>query len=301
VGESEQAFRCGRVGLLGWTNVGKSTLMNRLVGTKISAVADVAQTTRHRILGALHLPGRAQIVFVDTPGLHRPRHRMNRAMVETARDTPAGVDLALLMVDASKGIGPGDREAAKMLRDAGTPTLLVLNKSDRIRPKSRLLPMIAAAVGDLGFDDVIPVSARTGDGCEHLVDVVVDRLPKGPPDYDDDFLTDQTQRSLAAEWIREKLLALTRQELPHATAVVVESWKERDDGLVEIHATILVERDSQKRIVIGRQGSLLKEVGTLARVELEAFLERRIHLALWVRVRKDWRDDDRILQSLDLV
>lgn len=299
--EPKQEFRCGRVGLLGWTNVGKSTLMNRLVGVKIAAVADVAQTTRHRILAVLHLEGRAQIIFVDTPGLHRPRHRMNRNMVETTRETLAGIDLGLLMVDASKGVGPGDREAAKMMRDAGTPTFLLLNKIDLVRPKSRLLPMIAGAVEDLGFDDVVPVSARTGDGCERLVELLVGRLPVGPPDYEDDFVTDQSLRSLAAEWVREKLLGLTRQELPHATAVAVERWNERDDGLVEIHATILVDRDSQKKIVVGRQGSLLKQVGTQARLELEDFLGRRVHLELWVRVRKDWRDDDSVLQTLDLL
>jgi GTP-binding protein Era len=222
-------------------------------------------------------------------------------MVQITRDTPKGIDVALLLVDASKGVGPGDREAAKMLKEAGTPTILLLNKIDLIRPKSRLLPMIAAAVEDLGFDEVVPISAKSGDGCEQLVELVVERLPEGPPDYDDDFLTDQSQRTLAAEWIREKLLALTRQELPHATAVMVESWKERDDGLIEVHATIVVDRDSQKKIVIGRQGSLLKQVGTQARLELEAFLDQRIHLALWVRVRKDWRDDNTILQSLELL
>jgi GTP-binding protein Era len=293
-------LRCGRVALVGWTNVGKSTLLNRLVGTKLAAVGDVAQTTRHRIVGVRNLPRRGQIVFVDTPGLHRPKHRMNRAMVEQTRETLAGVDRVVLVVDAAFGIGAGDLEAAALLQRADVNRLLALNKIDRVRPKTRLLPMVQTASEELGFEDVVPISAQTGEGCDALLDVLISSLPPGPPAYDEDYLTDQPERALAAEWIREKLLNDTRQELPHATAIEVERWHERDDGLLEIDATVLVERESQKPIVIGAGGERLRRIGSAARQELEAFLERRIYLSLWVKVRPHWRDDANVLLRLGL-
>jgi GTP-binding protein Era len=288
------------VALVGWTNVGKSTLLNRLVGDKIAAVAAVAQTTRRRIRGVMHLPGRGQIVFVDTPGLHRPRFAMNRAMVELARQSMHGVDLAALMVDAARGLGAGDREAAELLERAGTERLMVLNKIDRLRSKTELLPLMRTAVEEWGFPEVLPVSALTGEGCAELVERLLARLPEGPPLFPDDYLTDESERWIAAERVREKLLAATTQELPHATAVLVERWEERTDGLLEIHATILVDRESQKSIVIGRGGQLLKRVGSEAREELEAFLGRRIVLRLWAKVRRDWRDDAKTLHELGL-
>jgi GTP-binding protein Era len=285
---------------VGWTNVGKSTLLNRLVGTRIAAVGHAAQTTRQRITAVLHVAERGQIAFVDTPGLHHPRHEMNRAMVEMARRTVHGVDLALMMADASRGLGEGDRQAAEMLAGARVQRLMVLNKIDRVSAKSDLLPMMRRAVDDWGFAEALPISALTGEGCDALVERVLARLPQGPPLYPEDFLTDQTQRSIVAECIREKLLGLTRQELPHATAVLIERWGERADGLLEVRATILVDRESQKGIVIGRGGELLKRVGGEARRELEAILERRIFLELWVKLRKDWRNDERTLRELGL-
>jgi len=298
--EATPATHSGFVALLGWTNVGKSTLLNRLVGAKLAAVADAAQTTRHRISGVLTLPGRGQIVFLDTPGLHRPRHEMNRAMIQTARQTAAGVDLAALVLDAARGIGEGDAEAAEWLRGTGVRCIGVLNKIDLVRPKSKLLPMMATVVERWGFGAALPVSALTGEGCVELVDELLAALPAAPALYPEEMLTDQPERVLAAEWIREKLLAETWQELPHATAVVVERWTEREDGLLEIEATILVERDSQKKIVIGQGGELLKRVGTAARLELEHLLERKVHLRLWVRVRRAWRDDERLLREIGL-
>jgi GTP-binding protein Era len=292
--------KSGTVTLAGWTNVGKSTLLNRLVGEKIAAVAEVAQTTRQPIRGVLHVEERGQIVFVDTPGLHRPRHAMNRAMVELTRRAVQGVDLVLLMADAARGLGEGDHQAAAMLERFGVERIMLLNKIDRVQPKSRLLPLMKTAVEAWGFPEVVPISALTGEGCEALVEAVLRRLPEGPPLYPDDYLTDQTERSIAAERVREELLHCTSQELPHATAVLVDRWHEREDGLLEIHATILVDRDSQKRIVIGRSGELLKRVGSRARLEIEALLGRRIHLRLWVKVRKDWRDDGRTLSALGL-
>jgi GTP-binding protein Era len=292
--------RSGFVALVGWTNVGKSTLLNRLVGTKLAAVGDVAQTTRHSIHGARTLPGRGQIVFVDTPGLHKPKHRMNQAMVQTTGRTLVEVDLAALVVDAARGLGPGDEQAATRVRASCERRLAVLNKIDLVRPKSRLLPLMQALGERWGFDPIVPVSAKTGEGCDELTEAILDRLPPGPALFPEDYLTDQPERVLAAEWIREKLLASTRQELPHATAVIVERWNERDDGLVEIEASVLVERDSQKRIVIGKEGQLLKQVGIDARGELESFLGRRVMLRLWVRVRERWRDDERMLRELGL-
>jgi GTP-binding protein Era len=292
--------RSGFVALVGWTNVGKSTLLNRLVGTKLAAVADVSQTTRQRILGARTLPGRGQIVFVDTPGLHKPRHKMNRAMVETIRHAVSEVDLAALVVDASRGFGAGDREASDLLRANCERGLVALNKIDLVSPKSRLLPMIETISGESGYAEIVPLSALTGEGCDRFTDTIISLLPPGPPLFPDDYLTDQPERVIAAEWIREKLVRETRQELPHATAVIVDRWNEREDGLLEIEASVLVERESQKKIVIGKGGELLKRVGSAARLELEEFLERRIFLRLWVRVRGDWRDDDRMLRRLGL-
>jgi GTP-binding protein Era len=288
------------VALVGWTNVGKSTLLNRLVGDKIAAVADVAQTTRWSIRGVLHVGGKGQIVFVDTPGLHRPRYAMNRAMVALARRAIHGVDLAVLMTDASRGFGEGDRQAAELLERSGTERVLVLNKIDRVRPKTRLLPLMQTAIETWGFAEALPVSALTGEGCDALVERLLARLPAGAPLFPDDYLTDQTERSIAAERIREKLLGLITEELPHATAVLTDHWHERPDGLVEIHATILVDRESQKQIVIGKGGQVLKRAGSEARRELEEFLGRRVFLRLWVKVREDWRNDQRTLRELGL-
>ncbi|HXV76273.1 MAG TPA: GTPase Era [Candidatus Polarisedimenticolaceae bacterium] len=294
------ASRSGFAALVGWTNVGKSTLLNRLVGVRLAAVADVAQTTRQRIQGATTIAGRGQIVFVDTPGIHQPRHRLNRAMVETVHRAVEEVDLVLLVLDAQCGIGPGDRRAAELVRRRARARIAVLNKVDRLRQKSRLLPMIEQLVDEWGFAEVVPVSALTGDGCERLLEVVLAQLPVGPPLFPDDYLTDQAERVIAAEWIREKLLDEIRQELPHATAVVIDRWTERSDGLLELEASVLVERESQKKIVIGREGQLLKRVGSAARIELERFFARRVHLRLWVSVCDGWRDDDAVLHRLGL-
>jgi GTP-binding protein Era len=295
------SVKAGHVAIAGWTNVGKSTLLNRLVGEKIAAVADVPQTTRHRITGVLSLPGRGQIVFVDTPGFHHPRERMNRAMVAAAASALTAVDVILLVIDAERGIGRGDAEVARRIADGGIPALAVLNKVDRVQPKSRLIDMMRTVVEQWGLAEAVPVSASTGDGCELLVTRVLHHLPEGPPLFPEDFLTDQPLRSLAAEWVREKILHRMREEIPHAAAVAVERWTERADGLVEIEATIFVERDSQKGIVIGKGGGVLKEVGSEARADLERLLERRVFLTLRVEVRPDWRNDPRILGELGLL
>jgi GTP-binding protein Era len=225
---------------------------------------------------------------------------MNRAMVETIRRALNEVDLAVLVVDASSGFGAGDREASDLLRATCERGIVALNKIDLVSPKSRLLPMIETISGESGYSEIVPLSALTGEGCDRLTETIISLLPPGPPLFPDDYLTDQPERVIAAEWIREKLVRETRQELPHATAVIVERWNEREDGLLEIEASVLVERESQKKIVIGKGGELLKRVGSAARLELEEFLERRIFLRLWVRVRGDWRDDERMLRRLGL-
>ena len=285
---------------MGWTNVGKSTLLNRIVGEKVAAVAEVPQTTRNRIQGIRNLPGQGQVIFVDSPGLHRPRHRMNRNMVRLAAESLRAVDLGLLIVDASRGLGDGDEQAAEVVKRSGKPALAVLNKIDLVRSKSRLLPMIDTVVRKWGMSEAIPISALTGDGCDELVERVVAHLPEGEPHFPEETYTDQPERALAAEWVREKLLQKTRQEIPHAVAVQVDRWLDREDGVVEIDATILVERDSQKAIVIGRGGGLLKQVGVEARVDLERLLGTRVFLSLWVKVRPGWRDDERVLRQLGL-
>ncbi len=299
-GTDGRATRAGFVAIVGWTNVGKSTLLNRLVGTKLAAVADAPQTTRNRIVGVRTVAGRGQAVFIDTPGFHEPRHKMNRAMVEVARRSLEGVDLCLLVLDAALGLGPGDRTIAERLAPLGERRLAVLNKVDLVSPKSRLLPMLETVVNGWGFPEAIPVSALDGEGCDILLQRTLDLLPEGAPMFPDDYLTDQPERHLVAEWIREKLLRHTREEIPHAAAVKIETWTEREDGLVSIEATILVERDSQKAIVIGKGGALLKRIGTEAREEIERLLDTRVFLRLWVTTQPGWRDDDRILRDLGL-
>lgn len=293
--------RSGFAGLMGWTNVGKSTLLNRLVGEKIAAVADVPQTTRNRITGVRAVPGRGQIVLVDTPGFHQAKRRLNRAMIEHARRALGSVDVAVLIVDAAHGLGPGDAEAARAVRGAGVPAIAALNKIDVVRPKTALLPMLDTVVREWGLLEAIPISALTGEGCDLLVDRLLAHLPEAAPLFPDDFLTDQPERQLASEWIREKIIWLTREEIPHSVAVRVERWVEREDGLVAIDAVIYVERESQKGIVIGKGGALLKQAGSEARHEIERLLDARVFLGLQVEVHPGWRDDERELHDLGLV
>ena len=294
------SHRAGFVAIVGRTNVGKSTLLNQLLGEKVAIVSDLPQTTRHRILGVRTLP-HAQIAFLDTPGIHRPRHRMNRLMVSAALQALGQVDVVLFMLDASQGIGPGDRYVARLLREipAGRPVVVVLNKVDRVL-KPGLLPMIEAISRDWSFGEIVPLSALSGENCDRLLEVVVRLLPEGDPLYPPDALTDQPERRLVTELIREKILAATRQELPHETAVMIDAWRAREDGLVEIAATIYCERDSQKAIIVGRGGGLLKKVGTGARLEIERVLGARVMLRLWVKVRRGWRENESILRQLGI-
>jgi GTP-binding protein Era len=293
-------LKVGFVSLIGRPNAGKSTLLNRLVGTKLAIVSDKPQTTRNRILGVKNYPD-AQVVFVDTPGIHRPLHRMNVRMVDAALDTIRAVDVLGLVVDASEPGGKGQQFVFDLVKDAKAPVFLILNKIDLMR-KPRLLPMIDE-YSRLGiFADIVPVSAATGDNVDRLERAMVDRLPDGEPLYPTDYLTDQPERFFAAEIVREKLLQLTREEIPFSSAVLVDRFEEAEGpkGVLKLYCTIVVERESQKPIVIGRGGEMIKRIGTAAREDLERFFDARVFLDLHVRVRSEWREDDRVLTDLGM-
>jgi GTP-binding protein Era len=290
-------FLSGFVSILGRPNAGKSTLLNALVGAKLAIVTATPQTTRTLIQGVLNLDG-AQIVFLDTPGIHKPDSPFNRRMMESVRIALQERDLLVFVTDALKPFGPGDREAMELVRAARTPVLLALNKIDRLKDKGLLLPLIEQYQSLYGFADYLPVSALTGEGLDELRQAMVSRLPEGPAYFPPDHLTDQPERFLAAELIREKLMLETREEVPHALAVLIERWAETPQ-LTRISATIYVEREGQKAIVIGAGGSRLKSIGTAARREIEALLGRQIFLELFVKIRPHWRDNPRMLEALD--
>jgi GTP-binding protein Era len=291
-------MKSGFVALVGRPNAGKSTLLNRLVGQKIAIVSDKPQTTRNRITGVRNYP-EGQVVFVDTPGVHRPLHRLNVRMVDAALEALRDVDVVTAVVDASEPAGGGDRYLMDVLTRVTKPKVLVLNKIDAV-DKARLLPQIER-YSALGFDDVVPVSALDGDNVERLEQVILSHLPEGQPMYDEDYLTDQHERFFVAELVREQVLQHTHAELPFSSAVIVDKFEEPDEkGLMRLYCTILVERDSQKPIVIGRGGEMIKAIGTAARKELEQFFDTRVFLDLRVKVRADWREDERVLDELGL-
>jgi GTP-binding protein Era len=290
--------KAGYVALVGRPNAGKSTLLNRFVGQKVAIVSDKPQTTRHRILGVKNAPG-GQIVFIDTPGIHKPLHRMNRRMVEAATASLRDVDLVVLVVDAAIRPGSGDEFVLDLLRAAGVPAVLALNKVDQIH-KPKLLPIIAHYAKAFAFRAVVPVSAKTGDGEAALEAEILAALPEGPALFPEDYLTDQTERRLAAELVREKVLHHTRDELPYSTAVVIDQFEEpaSPGAPTRIFASILVDSESQKPIIVGKGGSMIKRIGTEARRDLEAMLDGPVYLDLHVKVRADWRDDERLLDEL---
>lgn len=290
-------FRAGFVTVVGRPNVGKSTLVNRLVGQKVAIVSDKPQTTRNRILAVVTRP-RWQMVLFDTPGIHKPMHEMNRRMVDTAVRGISQGDLVLWLVEVDERPGPGDRFVRELLAKGRRPVVLALNKIDKI-PKARILPAIDLYRSYLDFADIVPVSALRGENTDRLEDVLVSHLPEGQALYPEDYLTDQPERFFVAEMVRERILHHTRQEIPYASGVVIDSFKEQE-GLVRIEATVLVERESQKGIVIGRGGSMLKKVGSEARAQIEQFLGTQVYLGLFVKVRPDWRDSEQILGEMGL-
>jgi len=289
--------RSGTVAFIGRPNAGKSTLMNRLLGEKVAIVSDKPQTTRHRLVGILS-DEHGQMVFYDTPGVHRPLHRLNRQMMGHAMDALRDADVVCALIDAAEAPGAGDKYLLDLLAKAEAPRILALNKVDRVR-KPDLLPRIGRYAAAGLFTEIVPISARTGDGCDLLLDVLWRSLPAGPPLFDPELLTIHPERFLAAERIREKVLALTGAELPFATAVALDRWEDDGQGLVRIYASLLVERPGQKAILVGKGGQMVKAIGTAARRDLEEFLGERVYLDLQVKLAPGWREDRGLLASLD--
>jgi GTPase len=295
--QTPSGFACGFVSILGRPNAGKSTLLNALVGAKVAIVAAKPQTTQTVVQGVVSTPT-AQIVFLDTPGIHQSKTLLNRRMMESVRSAAADRDLLLFVADAARPNPDDDSKALDLAKKTGAPIVLVLNKIDRVPGKNQLLPLIAAYSQLADFREIVPVSAARGDGLDRLLAVIEAALPKGPPLFPSDHLTDQPERFLAAEMIREKILAETHQEVPHSVAVLVEEWKD-EGALTRIAATVYVERDGQKAIIIGARGAALKRIGTAARLDIEHMLERKVFLSLFVKVKQNWRESPEFLNELD--
>lgn len=296
----EQKFKSGFVTLVGRPNVGKSTLMNRIIGQKIAITSNKPQTTRNRIQTVYH-DDRGQIVFLDTPGIHKAKNKLGEFMVNAAESTFKEVDLVLWLVEATTYIGQGERHIAQELKKSSAPVILVMNKIDKVR-KDELLECMNAYKDILDFAEMVPVSAQNGENVDDLIETMFSYLEEGPQFYDEDTITDQPVRQIVAELIREKALRLLQDEIPHGIAVSIDSMKERPGKnlFYDIDATIVCERDSHKGIIIGKQGAMLKRIGTAARKEIEDFLEAKVNLKLWVKVKKDWRDSDFLLKNFGI-
>ena len=291
--------RSGYVALIGRPNAGKSTLLNRLVGEKIAAVSNKPQTTRFKIVGIVNRP-EGQIVLVDTPGVHKPGYELNRRMMAAVHDALLGVDLVCLIRDASAPTGNGDRFVLDLVKQSDKPALLLLNKTDRLPDKSKLLPLIEWYQQENDWRAIVPISALKGDQIDSLLAEMIDHLPEGDPVFAEDELTDQSMRALVAETVREKILETTGEEIPYVTAVVTEKWEEEREDFTRIYCAIFVERDSQKRIVIGHGAQRLKEIGIRARHDIEKMLGHRCHLELFVKVEADWRGRDHLLDEMGI-
>ena len=286
----------GFAAIVGRPNVGKSTLTNHLIGEKIAIMSDRPQTTRNKIMCIMNTDN-AQIMFLDTPGIHKPHHKLGEYMVRTAESTLKEVDVILFVVDASEKRGAGEEYITELLQKVKTPVILVVNKIDKLQDKDKLFSIIDSYSKTYDFAAIVPVSALEDEEFPGLVAEITKHLPEGPAYFPDDMITDQPERVIAAEMIREKILLLTRDEIPHSIAVEVEEFKERDNDDVYIRATIFVERDSQKGIVIGAKGSLLKKIGQQARADIEGLLGCKVFLDLWVKVKADWRNKDKALKQ----
>jgi GTP-binding protein Era len=293
-------MKFGHVSFLGRPNAGKSTLLNRLVGSKLAIVSDKPQTTRTRILGVKNYED-AQVVYLDTPGIHRPLHRMNVRMVDAAVDTIYEVDVLGLVVDAAEPPGKGDQFMIDLIRKSDAPVFLILNKIDLLR-KSKLLPIIDRHRQQADFAEIVPLSAVTGENVDRLERAIIDRLPEGEARYPPDYLTDQPERVFAAEIVREQLLRFTHAEIPFSSAVIMDRFEEPvpPSRLLRLYCTIVVERESQKPIVVGKGGDMIKRIGTAARGELERFFQTKVFLDLHVRVKAEWREDDHVLSDIGL-
>lgn len=292
---TEDDFRSGYVSIVGRPNVGKSTLLNSIIGEKISIVTSKPQTTRKRITG-IRTTDKSQIIFVDTPGIHKPQHKLGEFMSKEAMESLHNVDVILLMVEP-QAPGYGDKFIIEMLRKTGTPVFLLINKVDRVK-KPALLPVIEEYSKLYEFDEILPLSALNMDDVRLLEEKIVEKLPRGPRYYPDDIFTDLYERSIVSDIVREKVMEATKDELPHSVAVEIIRWDEREDGLVMIYANVYVEKDSQKGIIIGKKGEMLKLIGTKARADIEDLIGRKVFIELWVKVKEDWRSDERALKEL---
>jgi GTP-binding protein Era len=289
-------FKSGFVSLIGRPNVGKSTLMNRLIGQKIAITSNKPQTTRNRIQ-TVYTDERGQIVFLDTPGIHKAKNKLGEYMVNVAERTLKEVDVVLWLVEPTTFIGAGEQHIAAQLKTIKTPVVLVINKVDTVK-KEEILKFIDAYKDICEFADIVPVSALKGQNTDTVLEVIYKYLPYGPAYYDEDTVTDQPQRQIVAELIREKALRSLNEEIPHGIAVTIEQMKERENGkVVDIEATIICERDSHKGIIIGKGGAMLKKIGSAARFEIERMMEMKVNLQIWVKVRKDWRDSDLFMKN----
>ena len=293
---SRSSFKSGFVAIIGRPNVGKSTLMNQIIGQKVAIMSDKPQTTRNKIHG-VYTTEEMQIVFLDTPGIHKPTSKLGDYMVKAAQSALEEVDVILFLTDVTEKIGGGERYIMERLKTVSTPVLLVLNKIDKVHPEE-LLPIIDQYKNMMNFAEIVPVSALLGNNVNTLLQQIAKYLPEGPKYYPDDQITDHPEQFVCAELIREKILQLTRDEVPHSIAVTIEDMRVQDNGIVYIGAVIFVERESQKGIIIGKHGAMLKQVGTLARQDIEALLGSKIYLELWVKVKKDWRNHEPILKDL---
>ncbi|KEZ51057.1 MULTISPECIES: GTPase Era [Metabacillus] len=286
---SKNEYKSGFVSIIGRPNVGKSTFLNRVIGQKIAIMSDKPQTTRNKIQG-VYTTNESQIVFIDTPGIHKPKHKLGDFMMKVAQNTLKEVDVVLFMINAEEGYGRGDEFIIEKLQHTKTPVFLIINKIDQIHP-DQLLPLIDQYRAFYPFKEIIPISALQGNNVDTLLEQIESYLPAGPQYYPADQVTDHPERFIISELIREKVLHLTREEIPHSVAVVIDAIERRDNNQsIYVSATVIVERDSQKGIVIGKQGKMLKEVGQRARADIEALLGTKVFLELWVKVQKDWRN-----------
>ncbi len=295
----DKEYRSGFVALIGRPNAGKSTLLNHLVGEKIAAVSNKPQTTRHKIRGIVTRE-KGQMVFVDTPGVHKPGYLLNRRMMSAVHDAILSVDLVVLMRDANVSTGNGDKFVLNLIKESGKPTVLLLNKIDKLRQKGKLLPLIDFYSNEHDFAEIVPISALKGDGINLLLDQIARHLPVGEAIFAKDEMTDEPMRSIVAEMVREKILESMSDEIPYVTAVITEKFDESNPKMPKIYCAIYVERDSQKRMVIGKQGRRIKDIGTKARKDIEHLLRKKVYLQLFVKVVKNWRNQERNLDEIGI-
>lgn len=296
--EEKKQLKSGFVTIIGRPNVGKSTLMNYLIGQKIAITSNKPQTTRNRIQTVYTDPERGQVIFLDTPGIHKAKNKLGEYMVSVAEHTLDEVDLILWLVEPTNFVGAGEQHIAEVLKKVNTPVVLIINKIDMVEKKEQLLEYIDTYRKIYDFAEIIPTSALRGQNVEDVIDSIFKYLPYGPQYYDEDTITDQPERAICAEIIREKALHALNDEVPHGIAVAIDQMKERKEGgIVDIDATIVCEKDSHKGIIIGKQGAMLKKIGTNARYEMEKMLDAKVNLKLWVKVKKDWRDSDFLIKN----